>query len=128
MASFSSKMIRAIRVAGVLIALALIGVWIWFCEGIVGVALDYPVRRAGETVFGYPPRDTFAFYWNCTKVLAKYFAVMSPYWVVPLALALIALFYSLAIRSTTVRILITSMVLLGPIIGYSIYNIFFYHS
>ena len=121
-------MILTARVAGFLVALALIGVWIYFCDGVVGVALDYPVRRAGETVFGYHPRGTFAFYWNCTKVLTKGFAVMSPFWVVPLALALSALFYSLAIRSTTVRILITSVVLLGPIVGYAVYNIFFYHS
>ena len=120
-------MIRVVKVAGFLVSLALMGVWVWFSWELVGWALDYPIRRAGETVFGYPPRDTFAFYWNCTIVLAEAFLMMSPIWAAPLALALFAFFRSCSLRSTTMRIIITSVVLFGPIVGSAVYNIFFYY-
>jgi hypothetical protein len=107
-------MTRVAKVAATLLALVLIGAWVWYSDFGAEASLDYPLRRAGESA-EYPARGTFVFYWKCLSEIATVFAFLLTFGAVPLLIALSALFYGCSIRSWATRSAIILIVLLMPL-------------
>ncbi len=98
-----------------LIAVIMIAVfvgWCWLSWGVSSIALDYPLRRAGESA-DYPPLGTLAFYVGCAKaLLAAHYLILIPG--IPIGLAFATIFGNFGIKSWHARCLIISAVLLMP--------------
>ncbi|MGV3661557.1 MAG: hypothetical protein ACO1TE_15325 [Prosthecobacter sp.] len=111
------------RIACFFMAVLLLGMWCWFCEGISDVALDYPLRLAGQQA-SYPPFDTAAFYLNCVRALAEVFIVSSFAWAVPLMLTLALLFAGLRMRSWRRQALVSLVILIVPVTSFAAHSIY----
>jgi hypothetical protein len=112
----------ATRIIGWLLLLVLFGGWLYFSWVMVSLALDYPIRRAGESA-EFPVRGTPRFYTNCTYQVLRLLSLTWFYWIIPAVLAFwlpIPLFPRL--RGWRYWIIGISCVLLPPIV-WSIYNL-----
>ena len=107
-------MTRFAKVAATILALVLIGAWVWFSNEGAEVALEDLYRRAGENA-EYPARGTFAFCQKCVTQLGGVFLYLCGFGAVPLIIALSALFYGCSIRSLIARSAIILMLLLLPL-------------
>jgi hypothetical protein len=99
-------------------------VWCWFCFVMSSVALDYPLRRAGESAV-YPASGTPAFFIGCAKALILVLVHTSFVWLIPFAIALFLLFWGLGVRRFRPRTLIGLSILILPITvsaGFQIYH------
>lgn len=111
-----------IRIVCALLAIALLALWCWFSFGMSSLALDYPLRRAGESA-EYPAFGTLAFYVGCLRGLARIFAIASYMWLLPMGLALFLMFRGFALHSLRSRLLSSLAILTLPIICYAAWDI-----
>lgn len=110
------------RVVCALLAIALLALWCWFSFGMSSLALDYPLRRAGENA-EYPAFGTFAFFLGCGRALARVFTATSYIWLLPMGLALFLMFRGFALHSLRSRLLSSFAILTLPIICYASWDI-----
>lgn len=110
------------RIVCALLAIVLLAVWCWFSFGMSSLALDYPLRRAGESAM-YPAFGTLAFYLGCLRELARIFAFTSYMWILPMGLALFLMFRGFALHSLRSRLLSSFTILTLPIICYASWDI-----
>ncbi len=111
-----------VRIVCALLAIALLALWCWFSFGMSSLALDYPLRRAGESAV-YPAFGTVAFYVGCLRELARIFAFTSYMWVLPMGIALFLMFRGFALHSLRSRLLSSVAILTLPIICYTSWDI-----
>ena len=112
-----------IRWIGILALLGLFGAWIWLSHVMVSLALDYPIRRAGESA-EYPARGTPAFYWNCIYRSAQMLGITVFYWGIP---ALLAFWLPVKVfpRLRGLRYWLVGLAgVLLPVIGWICYELF----
>ena len=103
------------RWTGILFAIGLVMLWCWFSLVMSSIALDYPLRRAGESAF-YPASGTPAFFIGCAKALFLVLVHTSFVWVIPFAIALSLIFWGLGVKRFRPRALIGLSILILPII------------
>ena len=96
--------------------------WICFTRAMVSLSLDYPIRRAGESA-EFPPRDSAAFYWNCTLQIGQLLLVSFWVWIIPaiLAFALLHLLFP-RLRGWRYWLIGFACVVLPPC-GWAVYEI-----
>jgi hypothetical protein len=79
----------------------------------VSLILDYPIRCAGQMP-QYPPFGGVGFFFGCASEITKALLVCTPYWILPMALAVFALVKALRIQSMTWRVSLALGYLLLP--------------
>lgn len=107
------------KATSVLLALGLLGCWIYLSRDFAFLALDYPLRRAGESD-EYPALGTGAFYIGCASALLSTSVTMLIVFSVPLALVILMLVKSFGLKSRFLLYLATTMVLLVPVAAHGV--------
>jgi len=102
------------KATAVLLAMGLLGCWIYLSRDFAFLALDYPLRRAGESE-EYPALGTVAFYMGCVSALLSVSVTMLILFSVPLVLVFLMLIKSFRLKSRFLLFLATSIVLLLPV-------------
>ena len=105
-----------------LTGILLVGVWCWFSHALTEVALDYPLRRAGENEI-YPALGTLPFYGGCMRALLQVMMASSFVWVIPFVITLLLLFKAFAVTSWWSRCLLFLTPLILPPLACAAYLI-----
>ena len=87
------------------------------------VALDYPLRRAGEGDT-HPALGSLAFYLGCVRELLVTLSITSYMWVILFILALCAVFVGFGVTSWRSRIFVSLVILILPITAFSLHAIY----
>jgi hypothetical protein len=97
----------------------LIGTWITMVKTLSNLALDYPLRRAGDSI-EYPPAGTLPFYIGCGEALLG--MAFIPVFVLALALSLISA--GLGVGRWRPRFLFSVALLILPVIAIGTHDVY----
>ncbi len=104
----------AIKAFLIILSILVLAGWGWLSEIGAELALDYPLRRAGESEL-FPALGTPAFYTNCAKALLDDLTGMLIIFGLPLALSLFYLLRNCGIKSRLCILLVLAGVTIGPL-------------
>jgi hypothetical protein len=112
-----------IRWSAIVFATGLLTVWLWFCHELSFIALDYPLRLAGQRA-DYPASGSIPFFIGCGKALLLSLFKTSLVWGIPFALMLALVFVGFGVRSCRLRCALGIVLLFVPVGMPACFNVY----